>query len=200
MAAPGKPRMSEPAGRGGFRGTYLRNSGGLHPATGLCIAGAADPAPHGDGGAVQRGQLGGARRCACCSVGHPGTTHVGPGSSHNSVERGTGAATCSLPQSRRGRRGQGRHACQPAALGSASRSHVGPRCPGWTLSRSTSAPPRAQKAAASRSWDRPGWQGRSRGGRCQRQRNAASCDSAVPACRVLLRATLGTQSTAARKG
>lgn len=159
MAAPEKPRMSEPAGWGGFRGIYLHNSGGLHPATGLCIAGAADPAPHGDGGAVQGVRLGRARRCACCSAGHPGTIRVGLGSSHNSVERDTGAATCSLPQSRRGRRGQGRHACQPAAFGSASRSHVGPRCPGWTLSRSTSAPPHAQKAAASRSWDRPGRQG-----------------------------------------
>lgn len=111
---------------------------------------------------------------------------VGPG----------GTGTVSLPQSSRRwwRQGQGKHACRPVALGSASRGHVGPRCPGWTLSRSTSAPPRVPEAAARRSRD-------VHQGKCQRWRDAASRDPMALAHCIPPRATLGTPSMAAgRRG
>lgn len=105
------------------------------------------------------------------------------------------------PRADAGGEGRAGMRASPWHFSSASRSHVGPKVPGLDFIPLHLGSPTCTKGCRFPELGQAWMAGTRRvGGRCQRQRNAASCDFAVPACRVLLRATLGTPSTAARRG
>lgn len=97
--------------------------------------------------------------CPCCSTGHPGSMHLALGSFHISMQWWDWLS-CRV-QAAAVRAGQA--LCQPTAPCSASHSHVGPRCPSWTLPSSTLAAPRVPEAGTPRSRD-------TQQGRCWHQR------------------------------